>query len=80
MKKYDIVAKVGTYTGKDGTTKGEFKNVGALIEKDGKPFLILDRIFSPAGMPQDGRSTVLLSLYEFHFLGMLLCCCIRYLH
>lgn len=63
IKKYDIVAIVGTYQ-KDGEAKSKFKNVGAMMEKDGKPFLLLDRTFNPAGVPfQEGRDTILLSLY-----------------
>lgn len=63
IKKYDIVATVGTYQ-KDGETKKEFRKVGVLMEKDGKPFILLERIFNPAGMPADGKRNVLLSLYE----------------
>ncbi len=64
MKKYDIVATVGTYQ-KNGETKGRFKNVGAIMEKDGRLFILLDRIFNPAGLPnQDNRDSVLLSLFE----------------
>lgn len=64
IKKYDIVAIVGTYQ-KNGETKSRFKNVGVMMEKDGKPFLLLERTFNLAGLPvQDGRDTVLLSLYE----------------
>ena len=64
IKKYDIVATVGTYQ-KDGETKNRFKNVGVVMEKDGKPFILLDRIFNPAGLPNhNNKSTVLLSLYE----------------
>lgn len=64
IKKYDIVATVGTYQ-KNGETKNKFKNVGVMMEKDGKPFLLLERTFNPAGLPNpDDRDTVLLSLYE----------------
>lgn len=64
LKKYDIVATTGTYQ-KNGETKNRFKNVGVVMEKDGKPFILLDRTFNPAGLPtQDGRDTVLLSLYK----------------
>ncbi len=63
IKKYDIVATVGTYK-KNGEIKNKFKNVGVVMEKDGKPFILLDRTFNPAGLPnQDGRDNVLLSLY-----------------
>ena len=61
LKKYDIVATVGTYI-KNGETKNRYKNVGAVIEKDGKPFILLDKIFNPAGLPGD-KESVLLSLY-----------------
>lgn len=64
IKKYDIVATVGTYQ-KNGETKSRFKNVGVVMEKDGKPFILLDRIFNPAGLPNpQNKDTVLLSLYE----------------
>ncbi len=61
IKKYDIVATVGTYQ-KNGETKSKFKNVGAVMEKDGKQFILMDRIFNPAGLPGD-KESVLLSLY-----------------
>lgn len=60
-KKYDIVATVGTYI-KNGETKNRYKNVGVVMEKDGKPFILLEKIFNPAGLGGD-RDTVLLSLY-----------------
>jgi len=63
MKKYDIVATLGSYTNKHGEEKKRYKNVGVVMEKDGKPFILLDRTFNPAGL-QSNRDTVLLSLYE----------------
>ncbi len=64
IKKYDIVAVTGTYQ-KNGETKNRFKNVGVMMEKDGKPFLLLERTFNLAGLPNpQGKDTVLLSLYE----------------
>ena len=62
MIKYDIVAKVGEYQ-KDGVTKAKYKNVGVVMEKDGKPFILLDRTFNPAALDA-GKESVLLSLYE----------------
>lgn len=61
QKKYDIVATVGSYT-KNGETKNRYKNVGVVMEKDGNPFILLDRTFNPAGLQSD-KDTVLLSLY-----------------
>lgn len=62
MKKYDIVAKIGEYQ-KNGETKSRYQNVGALMMKDGKPFILLNRWFNPAAL-QEGKESVLLSLYE----------------
>lgn len=62
IKKYDIVATTGSYT-KNGETKNRYKNVGVVMEKDGKPFILLERTFNPAGLPNDGKESVLLSLY-----------------
>lgn len=63
IKKYDIVATVGSYT-KNGETKSKYKNVGVIMEKDGKPFILLDRTFNHGALPNpDGRDTVLLSLF-----------------
>jgi hypothetical protein len=62
MKKYDIVAKVGEYQ-KNGETKARYQNVGVVMEKDGKPFILLNRTFNPAALDA-GKESVLLSLYE----------------
>lgn len=64
-KKYDVVAKIGTYQNKEGETKGRYLTVGSILENDGKPFLLLNRHFNPAGLPNpDNRDSVLLSLFE----------------
>ena len=62
MIKYDIVAKVGEYQ-KNGETKAKYQNVGVVMEKDGKPFILLNRTFNPAALDA-GKESVLLSLYE----------------
>ena len=66
MKKlYDIVAKVGEYQGKDGETKARWQTVGAVIEGDKGPFMLLEKWFSPAGVPDArGGSAVMLSLFS----------------
>lgn len=64
MKKYDIVATVGSYEA-GGETKKRYQNVGAVIEGDNGPYILLSRTFNPAGVPgQEGRESVLLSLFE----------------
>ena len=62
MIKYDIVAKIGEYQ-KDGVTKNKTLKVGVVMEKDGKPFILLNRTFNPAAL-DTGKESVLLSLYE----------------
>ena len=64
-KTYDIVVKVGEYE-KDGETKGRYINVGSILKNnEGKSFIIMDRTFNPAGVPNpEERATVLLSLFE----------------
>lgn len=61
----DLVIKVGTYQ-KDGETKNRYLNVGSKMEDDkGGSFLLLNRTFNPAGVPNpDNRESVLVSIFE----------------
>ena len=64
-KAYDVCVAVGSYE-KDGETKTEWLTVGVILKKDdGKPFMLLDRTFNPAGVPvnEDNQKTVLLNLF-----------------
>lgn len=64
-KKYDIAVKTGEYTNQQGETKGRYQNVGAVIQGDNGPYIIMERWFNPAGISNpDGRSSVILSLFE----------------
>lgn len=61
----DLAVVVGQYqSGND--TKNRYLNVGSVMETDsGGKFILLDRTFSPAGVPNpDGRSTVLISMFD----------------
>jgi len=49
-KKYDVAAKTGEYTDNEGNTKSRWQNVGAVLENDNGPFLILEPWFNPAGL------------------------------
>ena len=63
MKKYDLAVKVGEYQ-KDGETKGRYLNVGAMLEGENGPYLVLERSFNPAGVPNpENRSSVIVSLF-----------------
>ena len=63
-KTHDIVAKVGEYTDRQGQTKARYENVGALMQGDNGPFIMMKRTFNIAGLPQDGRDNALLSCFE----------------
>lgn len=63
-KTYDIAVKVGEYE-KDGETKGRYENVGCVMKGEKGSFIIMNRTFNPAGVPNpEDRSTVLLSLFD----------------
>lgn len=63
-KKYDLAVKVGTYE-KNGETKNRYQNVGAVLEGDRGPYILLDRHFNPAGIANpDNRSNVIISMFE----------------
>jgi hypothetical protein len=63
-KKYDLAVKVGTYE-KNGETKNRYQNVGAVIEGERGPYILLDRHFNPAGIANpDNRSNVIISMFE----------------
>ncbi|WVR18292.1 hypothetical protein y223_00012 [Bordetella phage PY223] len=66
QKIYDLAVKVGEYTDREGNTKGRYQNVGAVMQKDdGGKFIMLERWFNPAGVPNpDNRSSLLLSMFE----------------
>lgn len=63
MKKtHDLAVKVGEYE-KDGQKKNRYQNVGAIMEGDKGPFILLEKTFNPAGI-QDGKNSVLISMFE----------------
>jgi hypothetical protein len=63
-RKYDLAVKVGQYE-KDGVTKNKYLNVGAVLEnEDGGQFILLNKTFSPAGVPDDrGGDSILISMF-----------------
>ena len=58
MRKYDVVAITGRKN-----DKPIYKNVGCILEKEGKHYLLLDKTFNPAGLAEKDRDCVLLSLF-----------------
>lgn len=67
QKIYDLAVKVGEYQDREsGQTKGKYQNIGAIIQKnDGGRFMLLDRFFNPAGIPNpENRTNIIVSLFS----------------
>jgi hypothetical protein len=67
QKNYDLAVKVGEYQDREsGQTKGKYQNIGAIIQKDdGGRFMLLDRFFNPAGIPNpENRPNIIVSLFN----------------
>lgn len=63
----DAAVKTGEYQDPNsGMTKGRWMNVGSLMAgDDGGQFLVIDRTFNPAGVPNpQNRPSVLISLFD----------------
>lgn len=62
-KKWDLCVKTGSYT-KDGEEKNRYLNVGAVMQGDNGPFLLLNRTFNPAGVPgNEDRDNIIVSCF-----------------
>lgn len=63
----DIAVVVGTYQ-KNGKETFKWKTVGALVENNGKQYIMLDRSFNPAGVyaepGREGSDQCVMSLFE----------------
>lgn len=62
----DLAVKVGSYTDGQGQDKGRYQNVGSLMRSDdGNEFIVLNRWFNPAGVPNpENRDSVLISCFD----------------
>lgn len=62
-KLYDLVATIGEYQS-GGQKKKRYKNVGAVFEKDGNMFQMIDAFVNFAAFPRkEGSESVLISMY-----------------
>jgi hypothetical protein len=61
----DLAVKVGTYQ-KDGKEKGRYINIGAVFQKDdGGEFILLNRTFNPAGVPNpENKDSIIVSSFD----------------
>jgi hypothetical protein len=64
--RHELCAIVGTYRDAQGNEKKKWQKVGIEMETDqGGRFILLDRWFNPAGIPDpEGRGNVMLSLFD----------------
>lgn len=53
-KTHDLSVVVGEYKDRDGNVKKRYQTIGALMEGDNGPFIMLSKWFNPAGI-QDSR-------------------------
>jgi hypothetical protein len=62
----DLVVKLREYQDRDGNKKAQWHTIGSLMRgDDGNEFLLLDRHFNPAGVPNpDNRGNVLVSMFD----------------
>lgn len=63
-KKYDLAVKTGIYT-VNGETKNRYLNVGAVMQGDNGPYIMLNAAFNPAGIARkEGSDSILISCFE----------------
>ena len=62
----DLVVKLREYQDRDGNKKAQWLPVGSLMRgDDGSEFIMLDRHFNPAGVPNpDNRGNLLVSMFD----------------
>lgn len=64
-KKYDIAVKTGSYTDSQGQPKNRYMNIGAVMQGDNGPFILLDPMVNLAAAPREpGKDRVICSLFE----------------
>ena len=65
-KLYDLAVATREYRDRDGNTRTNWLTVGVVMEKDdGGRFIILNRTFNPAGVPNtENRDTLILSMFK----------------
>ncbi|WP_319557939.1 hypothetical protein [Thiomicrorhabdus sp.] len=61
----DLAAKTGSFRDSQGIEKGKYTNCGVLMQgDDGNLFILLERTFNPAGVPENGKETILISCFD----------------
>lgn len=63
-KLYDLAVATRRYTDRDGKEKSVWENVGAILQADGEPYMMLKAHFLPAAIQRkEGSESILVSLF-----------------
>ena len=62
----DLAVALSKWTDRDGNEKTNWVNIGCIMEKDdGGKFMIMNRTFNPAGVPNpENRDTLIVSMFD----------------
>lgn len=62
----DLCVVTSKYQNREGVEKSNYLNIGAIIQKDdGGKFMILNRHFNPAGVPNpENKDTLIVSMFD----------------
>lgn len=62
----NLSVAVGKYTDSNGNEKTNWLNIGGIFQKDdGGKFMIMNRTFNPAGVPNpENRETFIVSMFD----------------
>lgn len=62
----ELAVATSSYADEHGVVKSRFQNIGVIMEdKDGEPFLLIDRHFNPAGVPfKQGSDKIIISCFK----------------
>lgn len=64
-KKYDLAVKTGSYQDSTGQTKNRYQNIGAVMQGDNGPFILLDPLINLAAVPREaGKDRIIVSCFE----------------
>lgn len=60
---YDLVVKRGTYVNRDGEEKGNYQNIGTLVEDGDKRYLFIDPLINFAAFDRGDNDQVIVGIY-----------------
>jgi len=61
----DLAVKTGSYTDKNGQTKGRYENIGKIMQGQDGLYLLLKKTFNPAGVNTEaGKDMIVVSIFD----------------